>query len=50
MHSSDWRERDNTLVMLKNEAQALSQEIENETRLPTVDPVRQGAARLVDTL
>ena len=40
----------NTSHLQENEAQALLQEIENETRLPTVDPVRQGAARLVDAL
>ena len=40
----------NTSHLQENEAQALLQEIENETRLPAVDPVRQGAARLVDAL
>ena len=40
----------NTSHLVADEAARVLSEIETETGLPTVDPVRQGAARLVDAL
>ena len=40
----------NTSHLVADEAARVLSEIEAETSLPTVDPVRQGAARLVDAL
>jgi uncharacterized NAD-dependent epimerase/dehydratase family protein len=40
----------NTSHLQESEAEALLCEIETQTSLPSVDPVRQGAARLVDAL
>ena len=40
----------NTSHLFDDEANLLLDSIEGETGLPSVDPLRQGAARLVDAL